>query len=183
MSRIVFAARRFRAGLVLLVSLSSLDLSIAQAQQSASPDLLPAVEVAATERAAKPQVARRAPDQPAQRRVARVPKPEWVPASSPVAGVSAANLFPTVVVSPTGIVTPTNLVASSVTVLTARDIERDQRRTASDALSAGSWPEPRADRRSGRTDVDLHARNEFQPHQGPDRRHRRQRSRQPEPFV
>ena len=51
-------------------------------------------------------------------------------------GVSAANLFPTVVVSPTGVVTPAGLVANSVTVLTARDMERDQRRTASDALSA-----------------------------------------------
>ncbi|MET4170571.1 hypothetical protein ABIB99_001653 [Bradyrhizobium sp. LA6.1] len=136
MSRIVFAARRFRAGVVAFVSLYSLDLSIARAQQSASPDLLPPVEVAPTERAAKPRAARPAPDQPEQRRVARLPKPELVPASSPVAGVSAANLFPTVVVSPTGVVTPTNLVASSVTVLTARDIERDQRRTASDALSA-----------------------------------------------
>ncbi|MET4230031.1 TonB-dependent receptor [Bradyrhizobium sp. LA6.10] len=136
MSRIVFAARRFRAGVVAFVSLYSLDLSIAQAQQSASPDLLPPVEVAPTERAAKPRAARPAPDQPEQRRVARLPKPELVPASPPVAGVSAANLFPTVVVSPTGVVTPTNLVASSVTVLTARDMERDQRRTASDALSA-----------------------------------------------
>ncbi|UEM17858.1 hypothetical protein J4G43_028840 [Bradyrhizobium barranii subsp. barranii] len=136
MSRIVFAARRFRAGVVAFVSLYSLDLTMAQAQQSASPDLLPPVEVAPTERAAKPQVVRLAPDKPERQRVARLPKPGLVPASPPVAGVSAANLFPTVVVSPTGVVTPTNLVASSVTVLTARDMERDQRRTASDALSA-----------------------------------------------
>jgi vitamin B12 transporter len=67
------------------------------------------------------------------RRAARAPDPEQSPG---VAGVSAANLFPTVVVSPTGLVTPADLVANSVTVLTARDIERDQRRTASDALSA-----------------------------------------------
>ncbi|MGK7057351.1 hypothetical protein AB4853_12815 [Bradyrhizobium sp. 1050_B9_N1_2] len=129
MSRIVFAARRFRAGVVAFVSLYSLDLSIARAQQSASPDLLPPVEVAPTERAAKPRAARPAPDQPEQRRVARLPKPELVPASSPVAGVSAANLFPTVVVSPTGVVTPTNLVASSVTV----------RKRCSQATRQRSW--------------------------------------------
>ena len=131
MSRIVSAARRFSAGLVASVSLYSLDLSIAFAQQSASPDLLPPVEVASTEPPARPQVARRAPDKTERRRVARAPKPEIKPEAPPaspaVAGVSAANLFPTVVVSPTGVVTPTNLVASSVTVLTARDLERDQR--------------------------------------------------------
>jgi vitamin B12 transporter len=134
-SRIVSAARRFSAGLVASVSLYSLDLSVVHAQQSASPDLLPPVEVAPTDRPAEPQVAPRTPDKPARRRIVRAP-PEALPASPPVPGVSAANLFPTVVVSPTGVVTPANLVANSVTVLTARDMERDQRRTASDALSA-----------------------------------------------
>ncbi|MFD0614049.1 TonB-dependent receptor plug domain-containing protein [Bradyrhizobium sp. GCM10027634] len=107
-----------------------------QAQQSASPNLLPPIDVASTERPAKPLGGQRNPDRPVQRRRALPPKPEALPAPPPVAGVSAANLFPTVVVSPTGVVTPTNLVANSVTVLTARDMERDQRRTASDALSA-----------------------------------------------
>ncbi|MDA9437433.1 ligand-gated channel protein [Bradyrhizobium sp. CCBAU 51627] len=125
------AARRFRAGVVASVSLCALDPSVVQAQQPASPDLLPPVEVVSTERQARPQAARRDPDKPAHRRVGRTPKPEV-----PVAGVSAANLFPTVVVSPTGVVTPADVVASSVTVLTARDMERDQRRTASEALSA-----------------------------------------------
>ncbi|MBR0720966.1 TonB-dependent receptor [Bradyrhizobium manausense] len=135
MSRIVSAARRFGAGLLTSVSLYLLDLSVAQAQQSASPDLLPPVEVAPTESAAKPQVPRRSTGKRERQHIVRAPRPEPL-ASPPVPGVSAANLFPTVVVSPTGIVTPANLVANSVTVLTARDMERDQRRTASDALSA-----------------------------------------------
>lgn len=133
MSLTVSAAWRFRAGVVASVSLCALDLSVVQAQQPASPDLLPAIEVASTERRAKPRIAPHRPDKPVHRRAARAPDPEQSPG---VAGVSAANLFPTVVVSPTGLVTPADLVANSVTVLTARDIERDQRRTASDALSA-----------------------------------------------
>jgi len=48
---------------------------------------------------------------------------------------SAAPLvLPTLVVSPTGVPTPANQVASSVTVITAAEIERDQRRTVPDAL-------------------------------------------------
>ncbi len=44
-----------------------------------------------------------------------------------------------------------------------------------------SRPQHRADRRSRRPDVGLHARHQLEPHQGADRRHRRQRSEQPEP--
>src|SRR5262245_43957213 len=44
-------------------------------------------------------------------------------------------LDPIEVVSPTGIPTPESQVASSVTVITAADIARDQRRTVPDALS------------------------------------------------
>ncbi|WP_249149000.1 TonB-dependent receptor plug domain-containing protein [Bradyrhizobium manausense] len=97
--------------------------------------MLPPVEVAPTESAAKPQVPRRSTGKRERQHIVRAPRPEPL-VSPPVPGVSAANLFPTVVVSPTGVVTPANLVANSVTVLTARDMERDQRRTASDALSA-----------------------------------------------
>ncbi len=50
------------------------------------------------------------------------------PASAPVQ-------LPTIVVSPTGVPTPIDQVASSVTVITAADIEREQRRTVPDALS------------------------------------------------
>jgi outer membrane receptor protein involved in Fe transport len=44
-------------------------------------------------------------------------------------------VLPTTVVSPTGIPTPIAQVASSVTVITAADIEREQRRTVPDLLS------------------------------------------------
>src|SRR5688572_28300047 len=45
------------------------------------------------------------------------------------------ELLPTLLVtSATGVPTPLNQVASSITVITAEDIERDQRRTAVDAL-------------------------------------------------
>jgi vitamin B12 transporter len=55
------------------------------------------------------------------------------PNTSP-AGSSSVQLGTIEVVSPTGIATPQNQVASSVTVITAEDLERDQRRTAMDAL-------------------------------------------------
>ncbi len=44
--------------------------------------------------------------------------------------------LPTIVVSPTAIPTPFDQVASSVTVITAQDLERDQLRTVPDALNA-----------------------------------------------
>jgi vitamin B12 transporter len=43
--------------------------------------------------------------------------------------------LPTIVVSPTGTATPIDQIASSVTVITDADIEREQRRTVPDALS------------------------------------------------
>ena len=46
------------------------------------------------------------------------------------------QVLPTIVVSPTTIPTPQNEIASSVTVITAADIERNQYRTVPDALSA-----------------------------------------------
>src|SRR3954451_16726879 len=42
--------------------------------------------------------------------------------------------LPTIVVSPTSVPTPVNQVASSITVITAEDIEREQRRTVPDVL-------------------------------------------------
>ncbi|PYF01408.1 vitamin B12 transporter [Rhodopseudomonas faecalis] len=46
-----------------------------------------------------------------------------------------AEALPTIVVSPTGTATPLSQVASSVTVITAADIEREQRRTVTDVLA------------------------------------------------
>jgi len=49
--------------------------------------------------------------------------------------VSPPLPLPTIVVSPTAIPTPIEQIASSVTVITGADMERDQRRTVPDALS------------------------------------------------
>jgi len=124
MSASLFAVGRFRACLVAscfitpLLSLCPLD---AWAQQSASPDLLPPVEVAAPQPrrdSAKPWRAQRAATAEAR-----------TPAIS--ATPNAA-----VVVSPTGIVTPSGQVASSVTVVTDRDIQAQQSRTVPDVLNS-----------------------------------------------
>jgi vitamin B12 transporter len=48
---------------------------------------------------------------------------------------SPQNVLPTIVVSPTGVPTPEAQVASSVTIVTAQDIEREQRRTVPDILA------------------------------------------------
>lgn len=50
-------------------------------------------------------------------------------------GEASSSMLPTIVVSPTGLPTPQEQVASSVTVVTAEDIERDQRRTVPDVLA------------------------------------------------
>lgn len=48
---------------------------------------------------------------------------------------TSSNVAPsTTLVSPTAVATPSEAVASSVTVITASDLERDQRRTVADAL-------------------------------------------------
>jgi vitamin B12 transporter len=48
---------------------------------------------------------------------------------------SPQNVLPTLVVSPTGVPTPETNIASSVTLITSEDIEREQRRTISDVLA------------------------------------------------
>jgi vitamin B12 transporter len=134
MSSTITAARRrrrFWLASTVLVPIASLGVSSAHAQQSASPNLLPPVEVAAPPDSDKPR-SKPAPAKPAASRRA-VPAAQQAPAETPKAGT--ANKDQTVVVSPTGIVTPVEQIASSVTVITAKDIERDQRRTLPDALS------------------------------------------------
>ena len=44
--------------------------------------------------------------------------------------------LPTIVVSPTTVPTPANEIANSITVITGEDMEREQRRTVTDALNA-----------------------------------------------
>jgi len=65
--------------------------------------------------------------------VVRVRKPK--PAAPPTTDNTAANAQSTLVVSPTGTVMPSGRTASSITVITAKDLETQQRRTIPDALS------------------------------------------------
>jgi vitamin B12 transporter len=130
MSRVALAARRFSAGLSMSVAcLLSLDSSAALAQQSASP-VLPPVEVAPP----TPQIVPAQSPAPSQaasrkRRVARKPKQQPPPA------VSMPSTTAPDVVSPTAIVTPAGQVASSITVVTDKDIQTQQYRSVPEALN------------------------------------------------
>jgi vitamin B12 transporter len=61
--------------------------------------------------------------------------PPWCTEAVAQQPASPDIVLPTIVVSPTGVPTPIAQVASSVTVITAADIEREQRRTVPDVLS------------------------------------------------
>jgi vitamin B12 transporter len=122
--RFRFSAVGFLAPMMCFGSLSAL------AQQSVSPDLPPVIVESPTGTG----TALRGQDS-GSRRTVSVRAPQPVTAGSPASGASAANPSPTVVVSPTGTVTPGSETASSVTVITAQDIETLQRRTVPDALS------------------------------------------------
>jgi vitamin B12 transporter len=97
----------------------------ATAQQSASPDLaIP--DVVVSRPASRPRQS--APDREPSTTPART-----TTTTPPAVAAPAANA--TVVYSPTAVVTPESNIASSVTVITAADIQREQRRTVPDALS------------------------------------------------
>jgi vitamin B12 transporter len=104
-------------------------VSHANAQQSASPNLLPPIEVNPARNAdnTEPPVDRNS----SSRRVVAAP-PQPKPSDALPAGTP--DSAPTVV-SPTGIVTPAGEVANSITAITAKDIETFQQRTLSDVLS------------------------------------------------
>jgi vitamin B12 transporter len=134
MSSISTAAKRRRTYLLassFLVPILSLGISAANAQQSASPDLLPAIEVRPPPEPKRTRVEPTTERAPVSRRA--VPARTQQPPSEAKPAPTANN--GQVVVSPTAIVTPMEQVASSVTVITAKDIERDQRRTVPDALA------------------------------------------------
>jgi vitamin B12 transporter len=133
-SSIATAAQRRRTCLYtssFLVPVLSLGISAANAQQSASPNLLPSIEVEAP--ADKSRTASQPASQPASASRRVVPTAQQAPPDAQQSG-TAGKPQP-VVVSPTAIETPIDQVASSVTVITAKDIERDQRRTVPDALA------------------------------------------------
>ena len=171
--------RRLWLASTILAPIVSLGISAAHAQQSASPNLLPPVDVEAPPDKSKPR-STPAPNRAAESRRA-VPTTQQAPADAQQAGTSGKDQ--TLVVSPTGTVTPIDQIASSVTVITAKDIERDQRRTAAGCAVHRSRTQRRPKRRAGRANLDLHARHQLKPHQGPDRRHRCQRSQQPQPYL
>ena len=133
MISIIRAGRRRSLWLAstILIPLSPFAIPAVHAQQPASPDLLPPVDVspskpAAPKPAAKPKPnVRQAATRPTQQ------KPPEKPAT-PQEGIP--NTAPTVV-SPTGIVTPSNQVASSVTAVTAPYIATQQYRTVPDVLN------------------------------------------------
>jgi vitamin B12 transporter len=134
MSSTIAAAQRRRTlalASTFLAPVIFLNVSAAKAQQSASPNLLPTVEVVAPADRQKLQPTPPANRASSSRRVARAPA-QQAPATAPQSGTAVAA---PVVVSPTGTVTPTSQVASSITVITAKDIETQQLRTVPDVLS------------------------------------------------
>jgi vitamin B12 transporter len=95
---------------VLVFALVAVFSSAASAQLPVSPPVeLPAISVSA-------------------------PRPKKPPPAATQAAPAPANPQ-SVAISPTSILTPTDQIASSVTVITAQDIEKEQRRTVPDVLS------------------------------------------------
>jgi vitamin B12 transporter len=132
MSSFSRAAKRHRSYLLaptVLVPIVVFDPSPARAQQAASPNLLPPIEVsppknveatAPTDQASNPRRVARAP---AQQTSATMPQP------------GPAGTVAPVVVSPTAVTTAVAEVGSSLTVITAQDIQTQQYRTVPDALN------------------------------------------------
>ena len=134
MSSIIQAAarqRNFWLASSFLVPVLSLQISAAKAQQSASPNVLPTIQVEAPAAKSRTQP-KPAPDRPNVSRRA-IAAPRQAPTAAQPSATPAKQQA--IVVSPTAIETPIDQIASSVTVITAKDIERDQRRTLPDALA------------------------------------------------
>jgi vitamin B12 transporter len=113
-----------------LLPLLSLGVSTAEAQQPASPNLLPPIEVSPPKKVDATVVPGDRPTR--SRRVVRAPV-QQAPASPPAPG--ASNTAAPVVISPTATVTPVDQVANSITVITAQDLQTQQLRTVPDVLS------------------------------------------------
>jgi vitamin B12 transporter len=116
-SSLISVARRLGVGLLafsFLLSAPSFGIFRANAQQSASPNLLPTITVSLPKK------------QP--RKSSAAAEPAEVPATGTSPPAAA-------VVSPTGAVMPTGQTASSITVVTDKDIATQQYRTVPDVLS------------------------------------------------
>ena len=134
MSSIIQAAarqRNFWLASSFLVPVLSLQISSAKAQQSASSNVLPTIQVETPAAKSRTQP-KPAPDRPNVSRRA-IAAPRQAPTAAQPSATPAKQQA--IVVSPTAIETPIDQIASSVTVITAKDIERDQRRTLPDALA------------------------------------------------
>ena len=133
MSAIIIGTRRRRYWLAasLLVPVLPLAVPAARAQQSASPSLLPTIEIEAPAEHRRPRAAPASDRSSAARRAVRTAR--HAPSNAKPSG--PAGKEQAIVVSPTATETPVDQVASSITVITAKDMERDQRRTATDALA------------------------------------------------
>jgi vitamin B12 transporter len=133
MSAFIIGTRRRRHWLAasLLVPVLPLAVPAAKAQQSASPSLLPTIEIEAPAEHSRPRAAPASDRSSAARRAVRTAR--HAPSNAKPSGPSGKEQA--VVVSPTATETPVDQVASSITVITAKDMERDQRRTATDALA------------------------------------------------
>jgi vitamin B12 transporter len=133
MSSIIKAASRRRTFLlasILLLPMLSLGVSTAEAQQPASPNLLPSIEVSPPKKVDGTV----APDDQATRSRRVVPAPvQQAPVSTPAPG--ASNTAAPVVISPTATVTPVDQVANSITVITAQDLQTQQLRTVPEVLN------------------------------------------------
>jgi vitamin B12 transporter len=123
--------RRSLLASTILTSLGSIALiAPSYAQQSASPNLLPPIRIAPPpERATEsPPVSHREVSQ--SRRAARSTSRQ-----APAGDTHAPGATASTVVSPTGVVTPAEQLASSVTVVTEKDIQTQQHRTVPDILN------------------------------------------------
>jgi iron complex outermembrane receptor protein len=128
MSSIITAAKRRRTCLLassFLVPIVSLSISVAHAQQSASPDQLPAIEV----NPPKPVDRNRTEPSPewASRlgRVARVPTQQTTPVAQPSGGLGPAATT----------ATPSILAGASTTVITAAEIARSPAQTVQEIIA------------------------------------------------
>jgi vitamin B12 transporter len=113
-----------------LASFGAIGLNTASlAQQSASPDLLPPIQIAPPERTTNsPPPSHRRGSR--SHRVVRSASPQAPAGNAPAPGAAVSA-----VVSPTGVVTPAAQLASSVTVVTEKDIQTQQQRTVPDILN------------------------------------------------
>jgi vitamin B12 transporter len=122
--------RRSLLASTVLASLGSVGLTTpSNAQQSASPNLLPPIRIA-------PPPDRTTDSRPPSHRAASRSRraARSAPRQAPVTETPVPGTMGSTVVSPTGVVTPARQLASSITIVTEKDIQTQQYRTVPDIL-------------------------------------------------